>query len=176
MIVPPSNLEEIYIYLSHLWFFTTNGSVLDRAWDQIYLKTLLRNLFTTTAVSHLQIIQDIKELSFCVKSLKVGRTYEFRLSAVNSVGSSGFIQSEAVAARDVVRAPNPPTHIRARLDKTEKRVLLSWKAPEFDGGSTIKSYLVEECRETNIDKWNRIGETSHNVTIFKVSFIVFCLL
>ncbi|MEY3483002.1 MAG: hypothetical protein RLZ40_1045, partial [Actinomycetota bacterium] len=83
--------------------------------------------------------------SATVTGLTNGVTYSFRVSAVNSAGSS--------PASDVVRAavgvPSAPTGLSATAGAAQ--VSLRWTAPGQNGGSAITDYRVEYSSDTNSD-------------------------
>ncbi len=74
-----------------------------------------------------------------IPDLTNGTTYEFRVAAVNSVGSSAFTDPVAATPATV---PGPPTDLVATgLDAS---VQLTWSPPDDDGGDAISDYLVEQ--------------------------------
>lgn len=106
---------------------------------------------------------------YTAKSLKIGKTYEFRLAAFNSAGMSGYVQSDPVSARDVVRAPNSPNYLRTFLEISQKHISLTWEAPEFDGGSQLISYIIEQY-DSQSKRWQSIGERPSHTKTFRVSY------
>ena len=76
--------------------------------------------------------------SATVTGLSNGQSYDFRVSAINSVGQGPL--SDVVSATPIAGS-DPPTNLTATAGDT--LVSLSWTAPLDDGGSPITDYLVE---------------------------------
>lgn len=77
-----------------------------------------------------------------------GKTYTYRVYAVNSVGTSGP-SNEATATPNTSSThktsgttPSVPTNLKAVL-VSPNQVNLSWGVPNIDGGSQITSYRIE---------------------------------
>ena len=92
-----------------------------------------------------------------IEKLKDGGSYEFRVSALNGVGTSGWTQSDPIAAVSMFKVPEPP-----RLPKIEEvtryEVILTWQEPVFDGGASISKYTVEKKEKVG-QRWTPVGET-----------------
>lgn len=54
---------------------------------------------------------------------------------------------------------------------TDDSLVLSWVAPEKDGGSKIIEYIVE-VRETKTTKWTKVGVSAGNCTNIMVTKLV----
>lgn len=78
--------------------------------------------------------------STTVTGLSNGATYNFRVSAVNAIGT-GSASSTATATTDSTTVPDAPTGLGATRGDTQ--VALSWTAPASNGGSAITDYVVE---------------------------------
>ncbi|CAH8545499.1 unnamed protein product [Schistosoma haematobium] len=86
----------------------------------------------------------VTDNSINVKNLIKGKSYRFRVSAVNMIGNS-----EPGETKTAILAKNPYDHPGApeklNIDEYDKRsVKLSWKPPADDGGNPIKGYLIEK--------------------------------
>lgn len=71
-------------------------------------------------------------------TLTPGATYRFRVEARNSVGHSLASTPFAIIASQIPDKPAAPT--TARVDST---IVVTWAAPQFDGGATITSYIIK---------------------------------
>ena len=94
-------------------------------WDDLVADTAS----TDTAYSH--------------TGLSAGDTRHYRVSAINAVGTSDA--SDSKDATTQTTAPEPPTGVAAIADGTSK-IVVSWSAPENDGGSAITGYMIEVSR------------------------------
>jgi len=76
--------------------------------------------------------------SYLHSNLEAGKTYTYRISAFNSIGSSGLVSSTAVPEHT-----DKPTNVVATAVSPTK-VELSWNAPSQTFGYTIGGYKIEE--------------------------------
>ena len=76
--------------------------------------------------------------SYTVTGLTNGRTYTFKVRAVNIPGGEGFASQEVSGTPKTT--PGAPT-LRATADDEE--VMLSWTAPSDNGGAAISHYEYE---------------------------------
>src|SRR5207249_6846313 len=67
-------------------------------------------------------------------------TYTYRVSAINSVGTSP--PSNGASATAPAIAPSPPSALGATA-VTSSQINLSWTAPTDNGGSAITGYMIE---------------------------------
>lgn len=100
--------------------------------------------------------------SYRHSGLSEGTTYTYRISAINSVGTSSP-SSEAsgkpqhtVVPTNLVAKPVSPTQVK-----------LSWIAPSQTYGMPIRSYLIQEKIAT--DTFQTIGETQSTETTYSLS-------
>lgn len=52
--------------------------------------------------------------------------------------------------------PDPPENLKWR-DKSAKSIFLLWEPPRYDGGATVKGYIVDKCQR-GTDKWEACGD------------------
>lgn len=58
---------------------------------------------------------------------------------------------------DVADVPDPPRGVKAS-DVSRDSVTLNWVAPANDGGSKVKSYIIEKC-PTTAERWQRVAQS-----------------
>ncbi len=94
----------------------------------------------TVTVSPGSIIEDVSGdvTTATITSLKNGRAYTFRVTAINAIGSSPA--SQASPPVTPARSPDAPTNVIAVLGINSASV--SWTAPESNGGSPITGYTI----------------------------------
>ena len=81
--------------------------------------------------------------SFSDPGLAAGTTYSYRVSAINSVGTSPPSNvSSATTASSTAGIPSPPTGLVA-TPASYSQINLSWVAPSSDGGYAISGYVIE---------------------------------
>ena len=112
------------------------------------------------------------EGSATVRELTNGKTYMFRVRAVNALGNGAVVTLEATPSPSTGRGggggggprqtvPDAPMNLVA--EATDAAVTLTWDAPQDDGGSEITDY---EYRINRRNPWISIGstDTTHTVT------------
>ncbi|NLX46554.1 MAG: hypothetical protein GXY70_00045 [Euryarchaeota archaeon] len=77
------------------------------------------------------------QLNYTDLGLENGHTYHYAVTALNSIGESSR-SAEATATPATV--PSAPRNLTATLDGND--VILTWEAPEGDGGSPILNYTI----------------------------------
>ena len=85
-----------------------------------------------------------------IKNLTPNQPYQFRVFAVNAIGTSesSLITSGTLVPRQTTLVPTPttvpgaPTNLQANVGNGE--VALSWTAPSDNGGSSITGYTVQQ--------------------------------
>ena len=80
-------------------------------------------------------------LSYTITDLNIGVSYSFRVSAINSAGTSTPTASAPVTI--TLGPPGAPTSILATLTAGVAQAPLAWTAPTSNGGSAITGYKVE---------------------------------
>ena len=93
------------------------------------------------------------------EGLMPASTRSYRVSAINAAGV-GDPSEVATATTDPV-VPDAPTALTVEADGTS-RLLLSWTAPEYDGGAEITGYMIE-VSETGSVPWDTL-EANTNTT------------
>jgi predicted phage tail protein len=94
-------------------------------------------------------------------SLLSNTTYTYRVSAINSVGTSS--PSNIASATTAVQtcAPQSPTGLTVS-STSSSTITLNWNAPGNDGGSPIIGYKIE--RSTNGGSWSTIVSNTHSAS------------
>lgn len=98
-----------------------------------------------------KIIYDNKqslETSFVDTELSPGTTYTYFVVAITVVGAGSF-SNEVDVTTDAIRA-DPPEDLNELLVSRAK-IRFEWSAPDYDGGASISSYLVERRTPDDID-------------------------
>lgn len=85
--------------------------------------------------------------------LSPSTTYTYRVSAINSVGTSSPSNTASATTDIQTSVPQPPTGLTA-TSVSSSTINLSWNAPGNDGGSPITGYKIE--RSTNGGSWSVI--------------------
>jgi fibronectin type 3 domain-containing protein len=94
--------------------------------------------------------------SFNVTGLAKGRSYQFRVSALNSVGTGAVSAVHTVVTLTTV--PDVPTALSSSL-VTSSTARLSWTAPTDNGGSAITDYTVQTSRDDGVT-WVTVAHTA----------------
>ncbi|MGI0088619.1 MAG: fibronectin type III domain-containing protein [Nitrosotalea sp.] len=78
-------------------------------------------------------------------------TYTYRVSAINSVGTSSPSNTATATTFNVV--PTPPTGLTATANLLQ--INLSWNAPSDNGGTPITGYMIERSTD-NGNTWSTL--------------------
>uniref|UniRef100_A0A674F2E1 Fibronectin type-III domain-containing protein n=1 Tax=Salmo trutta TaxID=8032 RepID=A0A674F2E1_SALTR len=97
--------------------------------------------------------------SFTLMNLEEDKECMIQVSAVNSEGIG-----EEATIPVVLDKPGPPKGPIKVEAVTTDSVLFSWAPPEYDGGATINSYLVEK-RDTSTQTWLVVSPNHARTTI-----------
>ena len=95
---------------------------------------------------------DSRQLKLKIEGLIEDHEYKFRIRAVNAQGEGGPLigPSVPVVARDPYKVPSRPGKPYAD-DWDVDRIDLKWDPPKNDGGSTIKTWIIE--KKTKFGIW-----------------------
>ncbi|XP_038047568.1 titin-like [Patiria miniata] len=107
-------------------------------------------------------ITSVTDTSYNVTGLQEGTEYEFRVTAENKAGQG----KPSNPASLKIRKPDAPSKPDVS-DITDKSLILTWTAPESDGGSKILGYIVEKC-DTSRDRWVRVNRSLVKETTLRV--------
>uniref|UniRef100_A0AAF5DMX8 non-specific serine/threonine protein kinase n=1 Tax=Strongyloides stercoralis TaxID=6248 RepID=A0AAF5DMX8_STRER len=115
--------------------------------------------------------QEVGEFVDCnavIKGLTNGKTYQFRVKAVNLEGESKPLEGdEDVLARDQFEVPSPPGQPKV-IDWDVDRIDIKWTPPEDNGGDPIKEYVIER-REKGSTLWVESGTVDGKTTEFSAA-------
>ncbi|XGW29138.1 hypothetical protein V3C99_008720 [Haemonchus contortus] len=106
--------------------------------------------------------QEVGEFPEC--TAKVGKLihmkeYQFRVMAVNLQGESKPLETtEPIIAKNEFDVPDPVEKPEV-VDWDKDRIDIQWKPPANNGGSPVKSYIVEK-KEKGSAIWSEAGKTS----------------
>uniref|UniRef100_A0A3Q3E2Y6 Titin n=1 Tax=Hippocampus comes TaxID=109280 RepID=A0A3Q3E2Y6_HIPCM len=114
-------------------------------------------------------IVDPKVLNTCHKVTKLleGNEYIFRVHAINEFGSSAPLVSEPVIIKDPYTAPGSPKGLEI-ADVKKDSMVLTWEAPNEDGGSPITTYVIEKHDKEGV-RWIRCNRQAVLDLTFKVT-------
>ena len=107
--------------------------------------------------------------SATVTGLTNGVSYDFRVSATNSVGTgeaSAVVSATPVAAPPPATVPGAPTGLSATAG--DAQASLSWTAPTDDGGSEVTGYTVE-YKQSSVSDWSGVSTVTATGTTATVT-------
>src|SRR5207245_11055390 len=78
--------------------------------------------------------------------LAASTTYTYRVSAINSVGTSAPSNTASATTNSAATAPSPPTGLTATA-VSSSQINLFWTAPTNNGGSAITGYKIERSTD-----------------------------
>src|SRR5579872_4215163 len=97
--------------------------------------------------------------------LTASTTYMYRVSAINSVGTSPPSSTASATTSGAATPPQPPTGLAATA-ASSSQINLSWTAPSNNGGSAITGYKIERSAD-NGTTWSIIqSNTGSTATTF----------
>ena len=101
-----------------------------------------------------------------VSGLTDGTNYDFKVRAVNAIGSGSESSTATAASRRVIRTPDAPRNLSASNHSTGK-VTLSWDAPIFNGGASITGYeyRVDKGNDGSWSSWGSTGSWGTRTTV-----------
>ena len=97
--------------------------------------------------------------------LDAGQEYNYRVSAINAIGTSSPSTADS-ATTDAATAPDPPTNLAA-LGESPTTILLTWDAPVDDGGSEITGYKIERESPTGGGFSTLVADTGNAETTYR---------
>ena len=87
--------------------------------------------------------------TFVDDGIELGRTYVYRVRAINTHGAGPFSADESIV---LVDPPWPPANLQAVA--SDRTVVLTWAAPAEDGGASVTSYLILGGPDENDIDWS----------------------
>ncbi len=88
--------------------------------------------------------------SATISNLTNGSEYQFRVAAVNSVGTGDYSSTVSATPTTPPVKPDAPTGLTATAGDT--KVSLDWNAPENNGGAAITDYMIL-FKQTSRNHW-----------------------
>ena len=111
------------------------------------------------------------DLEYIVTGLAEGHTYNFRVAAENEVGVGEFVElTKSIVPKSQHNPPGAPSAPVVE-EVTKESCVLSWKAPEEDGGAPVTGYYIERCT-TSSSRWLRITKASIPDTCYEVKELI----
>ncbi|KAK7507540.1 hypothetical protein BaRGS_00001475, partial [Batillaria attramentaria] len=114
---------------------------------------------------------EAKVTLYTAKGLTEDQEYKFRVCAVNSVGASEPLVSDAVVPKRKIEKPSKPEGPLEATDVQRDSVTLQWKPPKDDGGSPLTAYIIEK-RDAKRGSWTKAGKVDGDVTEFRVADLI----
>lgn len=97
--------------------------------------------------------------------LMEGHEYLFRVCAVNKIGLGPSVETKTpLLAIDPLEKPGEPENFKAS-DIGKHHVHLTWRRPDYDGGSPNLSYNLE-CKAKDAEEWQKLTTGTHTDTFF----------
>ena len=100
-----------------------------------------------------------------ITGLTNGQAYNFRVSAINSIGTS--VASSTATGTPSLSAPSAPLSLTAQSHKNNQSTI-TWVAPSSNGGGTISDYLIEYKLTSEPTTWTTFNDgvsTSTTTTV-----------
>ncbi|XP_036400675.1 titin-like [Megalops cyprinoides] len=125
------------------------------------VKNYLVDLREASKKGWTRITSNCHRLTYKMTDLQEGGVYYFRVTGENEYGIG--VPAETKEGTKITEKPSPPAKLGV-TDVTKDSVSLAWSKPEHDGGSRVKSYLIEAL-EKGQQKWVKCGtvKTTHFV-------------
>ncbi len=108
-------------------------------------------------------------VSTTVSNLINGQEYEFRVFAVNAIGTSSASNVSTATPSVTGTVPNTPTGLSAVPGDTQ--ITLSWTAPTVDGGSSITDYIIEYSSDAGAS-WSTFTDGTSSSTSVIITGLV----
>jgi hypothetical protein len=118
--------------------------------------------------------------SYSRTGLTAGLTYTYKVSAINSAGTSSP-SNEVTSSQTIIAVPNPPSNLVV-ASASPTQLNLSWKAPSDNGGPVVTGYKIEVKSGSNpyailvsntgsVTSYSHSGLTTGTTYTYKVSAI-----
>jgi len=118
--------------------------------------------------------------SYSRTGLTAGLTYTYKVSAINSAGTSSP-SNEVTSSQTIIAVPNPPSNLVV-ASASPTQLNLSWKAPSDNGGPAVTGYKIEVKSGSNpyailvsntgsVTSYSHSGLTTGTTYTYKVSAI-----
>src|SRR5207249_38308 len=92
-----------------------------------------------------------------------GTTYTYRVSAINSIGTSS--SSSITSATTLAVVPSSPTGLAA-ASVSSSQIGLTWTAPADNGGSAITGYKIERSLDGGTTWTTLVANTANPATTY----------
>uniref|UniRef100_A0A3B5LGZ0 Myomesin 3 n=1 Tax=Xiphophorus couchianus TaxID=32473 RepID=A0A3B5LGZ0_9TELE len=100
--------------------------------------------------------QELTYNVFIVHGLKTWKEYVFRVKSVSRVGNSKYSdESHPILVKSAINVPSSPSAI-ALLLCTESEIVLGWRAPSSNGGSSVCGYYLDQ-KEKGMEIWREVN-------------------
>src|SRR5690242_547053 len=97
--------------------------------------------------------------------LSPSTTYTYRVSAINSVGTSSPSNVASATTNTQLFPPQPPTNLSATA-VSSSQINLSWNAPSSNGGSVVNGYKIERSTDSGSTWSTLISNTGSASTTY----------
>ena len=155
---------------------TVSGSQIDLSWtapvngtdDQVNGYKIEINSGCTGSFSVLVANTTITATTFSSSGLVSGICYEYRVSAMNSVGVGNASNTASATTWSV---PSQPTSLAANAI-SQSQINLSWSAPNTSGGTPVNGYKIERRDSCTGNFSILIANTSNSDTLYSNTGLV----
>jgi hypothetical protein len=103
--------------------------------------------------------------------LAANTSYLYRVSAINSVGTSSPSNTSSATTGTMATAPQPPTGLAANTISSSQ-INLSWTAPSNNGGSVITGYEIERSQDNGSTWAVIVSNTGSTATTYSDNGLV----
>ena len=105
--------------------------------------------------------------TYSFTGLLPGKAYRFRVAATNSVGTGAT--TSVISATTLTTLPSKPKNLTFS-ELTFNSVLLTWDAPDSDGGANITDYKVEYSLDGST--WSTVTKSSSTSTNYTITSLL----
>lgn len=121
----------------------------------------------TSRLAWTNVATDLQANRFKVTKLLKGNEYIFRVMAVNKYGVGEPLESEAIICTNPYVPSDPPSQPEVTII-TKDSMVVCWERPEFDGGSSLNTYVIERRDKTGL-RWVKCNKRTVTDLRFKAS-------